>query len=68
MNQLQLDNWFTYHRPTQDQLAKYEELRDAAKTFAETIVRLTPPGPDQDAAVRKIRESVMTGNAAIACG
>jgi hypothetical protein len=36
--------------------------------FAETIIRNTPPGSDQSAAIRKVREAVMTANAAIACG
>ncbi len=40
-----IDNWFTYHRPTEDQIPKYGELRDAARTFVETVVRLTWTGP-----------------------
>lgn len=66
--QATLDNWFTYHPPTgPEQTAKYVELREAAKTFAEAIVRLTPPSADQTAAIRHVREAVMTANAAIAC-
>lgn len=63
----QLDNWFTYHAPKEDQTARYEQLRAAGKAFAEAIVRLTPPSADQTAAIRKVREAVYTANAAIAC-
>ena len=67
ITQDQIDRWFVYHAPVPGQAARYGELRDAAKMFAETIVRLTPPSADQTAAVRKVREAVMTANAAIAC-
>jgi hypothetical protein len=62
-----LDNWFQYHAPQQDQLPKYETIRNAGKQFALTILNNTPPGPDQTAAIRMIREAVMTSNQAIAC-
>lgn len=63
----QLENWFTYHSPTPEQLPKYQAIRDAALKFAEVIVENTPPSADQTAAVRKIREATMTANASIAC-
>ena len=46
----------------------YEALREAGRQFALVIIALTPPSPDQSAAIRKVREAVMTANAAIACG
>lgn len=42
-----LDNWFTYHAPTPDQIGKYKDLRDAARAFAEAIRAHTPPCADQ---------------------
>ena len=66
--QEQLDNWFTYHSPTPDQLPKYLAIREAGKVFAETIVANVPDSADCTAAIRKIREAVFTANAAIACG
>jgi hypothetical protein len=57
---------FTYHAPTENQIPKYEKLRNAAKTFALTIIETTPSGADQTAALRKLREAVMTANSAIA--
>ena len=62
-----LDNLFTYHPPKGDQTRRYTELRNAARAFAEVIVRCVPEGADQAAAVRKVREAAMTSNAGIAC-
>lgn len=62
-----LDNWFTYHAPLEEQKAMYESIRGSAHCLAHTILTTTPAGPDQSAAIRKIREAVMTANAAIAC-
>lgn len=57
---------FSYHAPSLDDLAKYQILRDAAGEFAKTILECTPPCADQQAALRKVREAVMTANAAVA--
>jgi hypothetical protein len=65
---MDLNNIFKYHAPTPDQLPKYETLRNAAKAFAQAIVDNTPVGADQTAAIRKVREAVMTANACIALG
>jgi len=61
-----LQEIFTYHVPEPDQIPAYEELRITAHHFAELILRLTPQCADQSAAIRKVREAVMTANAAIA--
>lgn len=63
-----LDNWFTYHRPGDKQADDYVAIREAAKAFALVVIEKTPPSADQSDAIRKIREAVMTANAAIACG
>jgi len=68
MTQGDLDNWFTYHSPTPDQLPKYLAIREAGKAFAQAIVEHAPACADQTVAVRKIREAVMVANQAIACG
>jgi hypothetical protein len=62
-----LINWFTYHAPRSDQLPRYQRIRDAARTLA-TVIRDSCPGSaDTTAALRKLREAVMTANASIAC-
>jgi hypothetical protein len=63
-----LDNWFTYHAPTEGQPAKYQAIREAGKVFAEVVLTNTPSCPDQTVAIRKIREAVMVANQSIACG
>jgi len=63
-----LDNWFTYHVPQPGQPASYEAIREAGKLLAVAIRDLTPACADQTASIRKVREAVMTANAAIACG
>jgi hypothetical protein len=63
---LDIDNIFKYHQPRADQLPKYEAIREAARVFARVLLENTPRGADQSSAVRHLRESVMTANAAIA--
>jgi hypothetical protein len=65
---IKIEEWFTYHPPTSDQLGAYNALREAAKQFAYHIIAWTPYCADQTVALRKVREAVMTANAAIACG
>lgn len=64
----QLDNWFTYHAPTDDQIPKFTAIRAVGLLLAQTIVEHAPASADVSAAVRQVREAVMTANAAIACG
>jgi hypothetical protein len=61
-----IEDLFTYHAPEGTQPAQYEEIRAAAKVFAYVLIENTPPSADQTAAIRKLRECVMTANAAIA--
>jgi hypothetical protein len=63
---MDLDDLFSYHPVEADQVAKYEAIRAAAKQFAKTILENTPRSADQSAAIRKIREAVMTANASVA--
>jgi len=63
-----LEPIFTYQPPTPEQIPKYVLIRDAAKAFANVVLENTPPSADQTAAIRKIREAVMTANASIALG
>lgn len=62
-----LNNWFMYHAPSETQIPRYEAIREAGYRFALVIINSTPPSADQTAAIRKIREAVMTANASIAC-
>lgn len=57
---------FTYHPPFGTQTERYVAIRDKAKELALLIRESTPMCADQTAAIRKLRECVMTANAAIA--
>lgn len=63
-----IDNWFTHHAPTPEQIVSYQELRKFGAMLAHAIALHCPSSADQTAAIRKVREAVMTANAAIACG
>lgn len=67
MTQAEIDNYFMYHTPKGDQNDRYTKIRAKAKELAEVILECTPASADQTAAVRKLRECVMTANAGIAC-
>ncbi len=66
ITQRNLDTIFTYHAPTEAQKHSYQEIRVAGRALAMAIVQYTPASADQTAAIRKVREAVMTANAAIA--
>lgn len=61
-----IEDLFTYHAPKDDQPARYQAIRDAAKEFAKVLVENTKPSADQTTAIRHLRECVMTANASIA--
>lgn len=67
ITQKDIDNWFTYHAPTPEQLVAYNDIRTAAKIYAETVNKHVPDSADKTVAIRKIRESVMAANLAVAC-
>lgn len=66
MTKENIDNIFSYHAPTGDQPERYNAIREKAREMAHVIVDNTPESADQTAAIRKLRECVMTANASIA--
>lgn len=56
----------TYHAPDAEQLIHYGVIRERAEAFISSILLHTPECADQTAAIRKVREAMMTANAAIA--
>ena len=61
---LDLDDIFK--APGPEDLKSYQAIRSAAKHFAQVVLDNAPPCADQTGAIRKIREAVMTANAAVA--
>lgn len=62
-----IEMWFTYHAPNDEQQRAFNQIRNNAKTLALIIDEAVPDCPDKVASIRKLRECVMTANAAIAC-
>lgn len=60
-----LENRFTYHKPTPEKAEKYPLIRDKAKELAYLIQELTPDGREKSLAITKLEESVMWANAGI---
>jgi hypothetical protein len=65
--QAEIQNWFSYHSPSPEQTVAYNDIRQAAKIYAEMVNKHVPDCADKTAAIRKIRESVMASNLAVAC-
>jgi len=63
-----INEFFTYHPANPYTGPKYETIREAAKYFAKVLFNNVPQGADRTAAIRKLREAVMTANAGIALG
>lgn len=66
INKENVEDVFTYHAPDEQQRAAYAIIRATALQLATAILEATPACADQQAALRKLRESVMTANAAVA--
>jgi hypothetical protein len=67
-HQEELDNWYSYHPPSPADVGKYEAIRAKAKELAQLFNDECAPCADATAAHRKLRETVMAMNLAIACG
>jgi len=66
MHEIDWEKVFTYQPATEDTIPKYNAIREQAKVFVQTILDNAPGCADRSAAIRKVREAVMTANAAIA--
>lgn len=54
-----------YHRPDEAGIAQITEIRKGAHAAIVAILHNCPRSADRSAAIRKIREGMMTANAAI---
>ncbi len=66
MKTYDIDNIFTYHAPKGDQQDRYVALRAQAKITADLIIRSCPDSRERDEALKKLEESIMWANSAIA--
>ena len=61
-----LQNRFTYHPPKDDQIFRYQQIREMGLQMASLIDREVPSSREQSLALTKIEEAVMWANAGIA--
>jgi hypothetical protein len=62
----ELEQQFTYQSPDADQIERMKKIRSTALELARLLELAVKPCADRAAAIRKLRECVMTANAAIA--
>lgn len=65
MDKQDIERLFTYYDGSAQQIDLCVKVRDAIWKAADAVVEHTPPGADQSAAVRKLREALQTAIAAI---
>lgn len=68
-NKVSLENAlevFKHHPPQGEDILRHERLRIAAYDFTVVVLKNCPDCADRTAAIRKIREALMTANAAVA--
>ena len=56
---------FEYLKPTPEQLVQMEQVRLAARIYADALELMLPDGPDKTYTLRKLREVGMWANVAI---
>ena len=61
-----IDKNFIYHKPKDDQPARYEAIREKAKELARMIDEFCPESRERSLAFTKLEEMVMWANASIA--
>lgn len=61
-----VEDVFTYHAPTEDQVPRFQAVKDALLSAAVVILTHVPDCADRSVALRKLREARMDANAAIA--
>lgn len=63
---MQIENNFKYHAPTEEQVGKYNAIREKAKELAHLIGKECPRARERSLAITKLEEAVMWANASIA--
>jgi hypothetical protein len=67
----EVQNYFVYHAPTEDQRHLYERMNNMWQQVAEMIWEMVPPfnqgSPDKTVVFRELMLTRMLANAAVAC-
>lgn len=56
---------FEYHKPSDDQTRRIQDVRLGAKLFVMSLWQNCPKGPDLTVAIRRVHEAMMTANKSI---
>lgn len=64
--QSEINNRFSYHAPTPDQIERYSAIRSKCKELAILIMSATPQSREQSTAITLLTQVNMMANAAIA--
>jgi hypothetical protein len=62
----QLEQNFKYHPPQENQINKYQDIREQGKQLATMFLAYCPESAERTLAIRKVEEAVMWANASIA--
>lgn len=62
----EIEKRFTFHPAKDDQLERYEKLRDEAKQLAMSITQFCPPSRERALAITNLEQAMMWANAGIA--
>jgi hypothetical protein len=60
-----LQHLFNHHPPSPQAISDMFAIRDAGKTLVRVILDRCPRSADRSAAIRHVREAIMTANASI---
>ena len=66
MDELRIENRFTYHAPKDGQPERYVAIRDKAKELAKLIESECQSSRERSVSINKLDECVMLANASIA--
>ncbi len=61
-----IENDFTYHAPKDDQVKRYEAIRNCAKAYALFLVEMVPESRELSLALTYIEQATFLANAGIA--
>ena len=65
MDRSQIEDAFTYHAPSKEQVDDMLEIREKAKELAYLLINKCPPCADRSSVLRRLRNVVMEANASI---
>jgi hypothetical protein len=66
MDSADLENRFTYHRPTPEKVTKHENIRAWGKELAAKLNDILPEGREKALTITHLEEVVMWANASLA--